>query len=104
MAWLVTLVLSSVSFNQTLRYGQLQKASVPHLIAMNYLAAAVMSLVLALVGGCDSPTLLAIGLATLNGVLYCTHLFVLMKTFQIVGVGIANALVMSGCIIPIVVS
>lgn len=76
----------------------------PHLIAMNCLATAVMSIVLALVGGCDSPTFLPLGLGTLNGILYFTHLFVFMKTFRSWGMGIANFLVMSSCIVPIVFS
>jgi len=106
MTYLILCVLSIVIFTQSLRLGQKREANVIVVAAVNYVAAALFSLIGFLCEGIDSfdhvPWLAAA--AIVNGVLYFIHILIVMAGYRVVGVGITSALVGSGVIVPVLIS
>lgn len=106
MLYLVLATLVMVSFSQVLRLGQKFGASVLFVGAVNYVTAAVLSLVCVIVAWklghhvTPPPRLTAFG--AINGVLYFTHLLVLLAAYRHAGVGITAACTASGTVIPMV--
>ena len=106
MLYFLLYLVFGVAFTQTIRWAQLREVDIYFTVAVNYVTAAVASLVFLCVWG-DVTAVTDIRLMTLgvlNGVLYCVGLYLLLECFRIVGTGIAAALANSASIVPVLVS
>lgn len=106
MLYLVLATLVMVSFSQVLRLGQRFGASVLFVGAVNYVVAAVLSVGCLLVawklGHSVTPPARLATYGAINGLLYFTHLLVLLAAYRHAGVGITAACTASGTVIPMV--
>ena len=103
MVYLILSVVSMISFQQMMRYAQHRRGDVMYVAAANYVAAAVISVIVALIvghtGQAMTPTVIALGL--FNGVFYFGHILVILASFRIAGVSITVAIFGSSIIMPV---
>jgi drug/metabolite transporter (DMT)-like permease len=107
MTYLALFILGSVAFNQCLRFGQKRGADILAVVVVNYAIAALASLVVFLQGGAVIPRLAewpVLATACINGAFYFIHILFVLAAFRALGVGIANAVIRSGIIVPAVVA
>jgi len=107
MQYLVLYVLAMLTFHQILRYAQRSGIGVMAVSAVNYVVAAVLSLIIlaavAAVVTVSRPWTAA-GLGTITGILYFVNLLVILAAYRLVGVGISIAFVALGVTVPVLVS
>jgi len=106
MIYLFGQLLFSIVFIQGMRYAQIRHAKMALVAAINYLIAAVMSLLFCFWPG-EVPAsfnLTAIGLGAANGMVFFLAFFVQLAAYRIAGTGISIALASSSVIVPVVVA
>ena len=106
MQFFVVYILTAVSFTQVMRWSQVRGADAAVVAAINFVIAAIGSVVLFVATGASgtSGSMPAILLGGANGVMYCLHLNATLVSFRLVGTGITMALTHMGCIIPVMVA
>jgi len=100
--YMIFYILAFTAFTQLLRFAQLRGASVLYVCAVNYIVATIGAAIW--LGAQEHWHMngALFGLAALNGVIFVVHLLVLMASYNHAGVGITQAVSLSGCVIPIV--
>ncbi len=104
MQFFIIYVICNLVFVQWMRFSQVRGADTYTVVAINFLAAAVVSTVAVFFTSTPSSVLdpVAICLGIINGLLYCTHLLSTLAAFRLVGTGITMALTHIACIFPVV--
>lgn len=105
MIWGMIYVACVVTFGQTLRFAQRRGSGILAVTAANYAAAAVVSWAVFAAFGRTSTlngTSLAMGLG--NGTMYFLHILVVLKSYQLVGIGVTSAILGTSIVVPVVSS
>lgn len=107
MIHLLLCAVCGVAFGQLLRFGQRIGTDLLGVIVINYGIASLVSGLVFLYHGLGPRQLFdgpVAGVALLNGTLYFVHLLLVLRAYQLVGVGIAAALVRAGIVVPALVA
>ncbi|MDP7347527.1 MAG: hypothetical protein QF735_04820 [Phycisphaeraceae bacterium] len=98
MTYVVLLTLCSLGFQQLLRTAQVRRTNVLAVAAVNYMIAAVGSAVLYAFDRADAESIswVAVALGAVNGVLFATHLYIILASYRRAGVGITIAVTQCG--------
>ena len=103
---LILAIVLNVAFAQIFRFAQLRGRNAVVVAAVNYVVAslACMCIFLPQVDYSQPPATQAVVLGTVNGLLYITHLIVILAAFQLAGAGITTAVVGAHVIFPVVIA
>ena len=98
MTYVVLLTLCSLGFQQLLRTAQVRRTNVLAVAAVNYMIAAVGSAVLYAFDRADAESIswVAVALGAVNGVLFATHLYIILASYRRADVGITIAVTQCG--------
>ena len=104
MIYLCCYIASSIAFHQLFRFGQQKKTDVLSTAAVNYSVAAVLTLAWYLIAdhGEIDRRLVVYGLC--NGVVYYVSLPVLLRAFELAGVGVTVAVLFTSNLPPVIIS
>jgi drug/metabolite transporter (DMT)-like permease len=106
MWFMVCYILSAVTFGQLFRLAQHGRDRTISAAMVNYVVAALLSLVWLMFTA--DPTYealpLALAFGSVNGVLYYLHLLLILQGYRIVGVGVTAALYMIASVMPVPVA
>jgi drug/metabolite transporter (DMT)-like permease len=95
-------IASSIAFHQLFRFGQQKKTDVLSTAAVNYSVAAVLTLAWYLIAGHGEVDRRLIVYGLCNGTVYYVSLPVLLRAYQLAGVGVTVAVLFTSNLSPVI--
>ena len=108
MIYLIIHVFALVAFGQGLRLGQKRTGNIIGVSAVNYVVASLIAVpflgFMLSTRGTDASTVRLGMIGISNGCMYFLCLLVMLKSYEIAGVGITSAIIACGCVVPVIVA
>ena len=104
MIYLCCYIASSIAFHQLFRFGQQKKTDVLSTAAVNYSVAAVLTLAWYLIAGHGEIDRRLIVYGLCNGIVYYVSLPVLLRAFQLAGVGVTVAVLFTSNLPSVIIA
>jgi len=102
--YLCCYIASSIAFHQLFRYGQQKKTDVLSIAAVNYTVAAVLTLAWYLIAGHGEIDRRLVVYGLCNGTVYYVSLPVLLRAYQLAGVGVTVAVLCISNLSPVIIA
>ncbi|MDP7741045.1 MAG: hypothetical protein QGF67_06375 [Lentisphaeria bacterium] len=97
-------IAASIAFHQLFRFGQQKKTDVLSTAAVNYFVAAVLTLSWYLIAGHGESDRRLIVYGLCNGAVYYVSLPVLLRAYQLAGVGVTVAVLCTSNLPPVIIA
>jgi drug/metabolite transporter (DMT)-like permease len=100
--YLCCYIASSIAFHQLFRFGQQKKTDVLSTAAVNYSVAAVLTVAWYLIAGHGEVDIRLVVYGLCNGTVYYVSLPLLLRAFQLAGVGVTVAVLSTSNLSPVI--